>query len=426
MMSREKVCITGLGTINSLGKSIPEYSVALRNGQSGVGRLCRPIFRDLAVKVGAEIREFHFEEQLRTYGNAPEEVIRRALDSAARSSSGIQTSVACVIEALSQSLIDSSAGQLLSQRCGLIIAGHNLTGEYCYTSQTTFDRNPGHLNPRFALQAMDTDYLGTISEILRMHGEGFTVGGACASGNVALIKAFQHIRAGLMDACIVVGPAAYLSPVWMQGYCSIGAMGGKRFNDEPRKACRPFDRDHEGFIYGEGSGCLILEAESVVLDRGGKPLAEILGGAIRLDGNRLSDPNEQGEIAVMQLALTDAGRTPHDIDYINSHGSSSPMGDETEIRAIKSVFGHRVKQIWLNATKGLTGHCLSSAGVIEAITTVIQMNQGFVHPNLNLENPIDDDCRFCPGEAREARLNLAVSNSFGFGGINTSVVIKNG
>lgn len=428
MKPGERVFITGLGIVTAIGKTIPEFADALRTGRSGIKNLDKDIFKELEIKIGAELTGFRFAEQLNASAGAPEnaleECIQRALKSATRSSMGIQAGVACVIEALAQSGIHVSARETLSQRCGLIVAGNNLSSELAFVSQKAFEKNPRYLNPRFVLHALDTDYVGTISEIIGLHGEGFTIGGASASGNVALIKAFHQIRAGLLDACIVVGAPAFLSPLWMQGFGSIGAMGGKRFKDAPEKACRPFDRDHEGFIYGEGGGCLILESGSLARSRKGKALAEVLGGAIRLDGNRLSDPNVQGEIAAMEAALKDAGKTPRDIDYINAHGSSSPLGDETEVMAIKAVFAEPQNRPWINSTKGLTGHCLTSAGVIEAIATVIQMQRGFVHPNLNLDNPIDDRCRFCPSVTTEAVLQVAMSNSFGFGGINTSIVFE--
>jgi malonyl-ACP decarboxylase len=225
---------------------------------------------------------------------------------------------------------------------------------------------------------------------------------------------------------MVVGSLADLSPMEMQGFVNIGGMGGKAFSDEPARACRPFDSAHEGFIYGQGSGCIILESGECARKRKTSILASMPGGAVVLDGNRLSNPNEDGEVRVMEEALRQAGIGYQELDYINAHGTSTPLGDETEIKAIKRVLKERLTQVWVNSTKSMTGHCLYSAGVIEAIASIIQMREGFVHPNLNLEHPIDSECRFSGAVTVPAEIKTAMSNSFGFGGINTSIILKIG
>lgn len=315
---------------------------------------------------------------------------------------------------------------IVRDKIGLIVAGSNLTNCVQASFFPKFQQDPEYLSPMYALLFMDTDHIGTISEIFNIAGEGFTVGGASASGNIGIIKGFQMIQLGIVDACIVVGALADLTNMELQGFYNIGAMGGKTFHDKPEKACRPFDRDHEGFIYGQASGCLILESFESAQKRNIPLLAEMLGGSIILDSNRLSDPNENGEIKAMESALKQAGITVQDVDYINTHGTSSPLGDATELSAIKKVFKEETARVWVNATKGITGHCLFSAGVVEAIASVIQMRVGFIHPNINLENPIESDFRFAGNTSTTAQIKTAISNSFGFGGINTCIVLRNG
>ena len=172
---------------------------------------------------------------------------------------------------------------------------------------------------------------------------------------------------------MVVGAMADISPMELQGFYNIGAMGGKRFQNQPEKSCRPFDKDHEGFIYGQSAGCLILESAESVIRRHAIAHAEILGGVLLLDGNRLSDSNEEGETRVMQAALKYSNNNIDQVDYINTHGSSSPLGDKVELKAIRNVFQDDVSRIWLNSTKSLTGHCLYSAGIIETIASVLQI-----------------------------------------------------
>jgi malonyl-ACP decarboxylase len=305
----------------------------------------------------------------------------------------------------------------------LIVAGQNSTQNYQYNLIPKYKENPEYLSPRYALEFLETNQVGILSELFGIKGEGFVIGGASATGNVGLIKACQSIRSGLVEVCLVVGVIADLSPMDIQGFINIGAMGGKKFINHPEKACRPFDYQHEGFIYGQAGACIILESESSAYKRGVPLLAEIKGSSFNLDGNSSADPNVDGEIIVMIRALEQSGFSPSEIDYLNTHGSSSPLGDETEAEAICHVFGNHINNMWINATKGLIGHCLYSAGIAEVLATVLQMEKGFLHPNKNLDKPINDELKFCGAKAINHKINIAMSNSFGFGGINTSIVL---
>jgi malonyl-ACP decarboxylase len=421
---KPRVFITGTGIITSIADSTGAFQNSLREGKQGVGFL--PSQSGTAtVKIGAPIREFSLEERLRQFAALPAvpgEIVAKARQSARRAPLPIQLGVAALLEAYVQAQLFEAP--LARERIGLIVAGSNLTAPVQAGLYPKFEKDPEYLSPMYALQFMDTDHVGTLSEIFAIGGEGFTVGGASASGNVGIIKGFQAIRLGLVDACVVVGALADLTRMELQGFYNIGALGGKKFGDAPDKACRPFDRDHEGFIYGQGCGCLILESSESVSKRRIAPLAEMLGGALVLDGNRLSNPGEAGEIKAMESALGQAGISASAVDYINTHGTSSPLGDATELNAIKGVFKREVGRIWMNATKGLTGHCLFAAGVVEAIASIIQLQGGFIHPNRNLDNPIDPDFLFAGKTATAASLNTVMSNSFGFGGINTSIILR--
>ncbi len=313
-----------------------------------------------------------------------------------------------------------------AERMGLIVAGQNTTQNYQYDLIPKFKKSPEYLSPRYALEFLETNQVGVLSELLEIRGEGLVVGGASATGNVGIIKGCQLVQFGLADLCLVMGVVADLSPMDIQGFINIGAMGGKKYGDQPEKACRPFDDQHEGFIYGQASACVVIESEESALRRGVPFMAAIMGSALNIDGNSSSDPRLEGEMSAMRSALDRAGLSASDVDYINTHGSSSPLGDQTEAEAISRVFGDHTAGAWLNATKGLTGHCLYSAGLVEAIATVEQMQGGFMHANINLENPIRNDLNFCRGEALSHSIDVAISNSFGFGGINTAIVFKRG
>lgn len=418
------IAVTGMGVISSIGKNINQFSESLRRGRSGIGYLKTKTDPPVSIPIGAEIMDFSFGTLLHEYKviGLGEDLIQKAMIGAGRSPLAVQAAVISTVEAWKEAWLHKTP--IKPDRLGLIIGGSNLSRNYTSGLYRKFQQDPEYLNPRYPLHYLDTDHVGTISEIFSIKGEGFTVGGASASGNTAIIKGCQLIRWGIADICLVIGALADLSSMELQGFYNIGALGAKNFHDEPDKACRPFDKDHEGFIYGQASGCMILESLTSAQQRGVNVLAGITGGALVLDGNRLSDPSVEGEARAMSLALTRSGLDSSEVNYLNAHGTSSPLGDETEIKAIKKVFKDNLSRLWINSTKGLTGHCLFSAGVIEAIAVIIQMNEGFIHPNLNLENPIDSQCRFSGKESQSASIAVCMSNSFGFGGINTSIVFK--
>lgn len=420
---RKKVYISGMGIVNSIAESVSDFEQALRAGKQGM-RLEPKEPGAVAAFIRADIRNYSLSERLQKLlllGEVPEPVISRAERIARRSPFPIQVAVATLLEAWIQARLFQVPIQ--PDRIGIIVAGHNLTMGVQRDHAVKYKKAAEYLSPTYALQFMDTDHIGTLSEIFGICGEGCTIGGASASGNAGIIKAHQMLQLGIADACVVVGALADLTLMELQGFYNIGAMGGKTIQ-EPDKVCRPFDKDHEGFIYGQGSGCLILETSDSIRRRAVAPLAEMAGGAILLDGNRLSHPSEEGEIKVMESALEASRTAIQEVDYINAHGTSSPLGDETELRAIKKVFKKEIRRTWLNSTKGLTGHCLFSAGVVEAIASILQMRGGFVHPNANLEHPVDSDFQFAGQKAIATPIQVVMSNSFGFGGINTSIVLK--
>lgn len=411
-----------MGIVSSIGHDIAAFARSLAEGRSGVKRISRETSPALAVDIGAEIEDFDSATALARSPDLPGDLLQSATRVARRSPFAIQASVAGALQAWTQARLHASP--VAPERLGLVIAGHNTTQSLQYALQPGFRRDPEYLSPRYALQHMDSDQLGVLSEILGIRGEGFVVGGASASGNIGAIHGARLIAGGLVDACLVVGVVADLSPMEVQAFHAIGALGGKAFRDQPAQACRPFDARHEGFLPGQAAACLVLESGASAERRGVPRLARWLGGAIALHASATSEPDAGGEVRAMREALRQSGLGPGDIDYVNTHGTSSPLGDRAEIEAIAQVFGEHFPRVWLNATKGLTGHCLHSAGVVEIVATVIQMQQGFLHANLNLEEPINAKARFCGTTAVPHAPRNVLSNSFGFGGINTCVALQ--
>jgi len=418
-----EVAIVGMGIVCSIGDNVRDFEQSLRKGVSGVTRLASRKGPELSVDFAAEIKEFSFPDRLARYSDLPEALLKKARHCARRSPFSIQTSVLSALEAWQDSGMFSREND--PERLGVIVAGESTTQNYRYGLQADFEADPEYLSPRYALQFLDTNQVGVLSEIFSIKGEGFVVGGASASGNVGIIKAVQLIQAGIVDTCLVMGVVADLSPIELQGFINVGAMVRENKFETPEKASRPFDAEHAGFVYGQASACVVLQSCDVAIKREAAIRSTILGTALNLDGVSTTAPDATGEARAMNVALRRGGVSAADIDYLNTHGSSSPLGDATEVDAIKRVFGDHVSKLWINSTKGLTGHCLYSAGVVELIASVLQMEGEFVHPNRNLENPIDPDLRFSGASLEKARIKYAMSNSFGFGGINSSIVFKN-
>lgn len=418
------VVITGMGVVNSIGNNIQEFCDALKSGKSGIEQIDKQ--GSSSLKLGGYIKNFNFNNLLeQRYGEECYKNIKKhALKIGKRSSIAVQCGLISSLEAWEQAkLWDKSINP---ERIGIILCGNNISNNTSFRTYYEVLDDLEYVSPSYAQYFMDTDQMAAVSELLNIKGEGYTTGGASASGNVGIINGCRLIHQGIVDVCLVIGPVADISDLELNAFINIGALGGKKYSNNPNKVCRPFDLEHNGFVYGQGTGCLVLESLNSAQNRGVTYFANVLGGAVALDANRGTNPSRDGEVRVMTQALQIAGVGKNQVDYINAHGSSSPLGDEVEVKAIKDVFYEHLNHIKINSTKGLTGHCLFSAGVIEAIATILQMNHGFLHPNLNLKHPIDSDVNFVGDKYEISDIRYSVSNSFGFGGINSSIVLCKG
>ncbi|WOA53295.1 beta-ketoacyl synthase N-terminal-like domain-containing protein [Dickeya solani] len=412
---KNNVVVTGLGVAAANGIGIPAFTQSLKTGISGINRHTNEF-----PEIKASLADYNYKAALESLSLTQEER-KDALRLGARVPLSTRVSLATALEAWHDAFADGCPYP--PEQRGIIIAGHNVEQKYQYQIRQSFIDQPEFVPASYALYFMDTNQLGLISELLTIRGEGCTVGGASASGNSGIIQAYRQVASGITQSCLVVGAMADLSPPEIQAFKNSGALLTQSDSSDPAQLCRPFDQDRKGFVYGQGCACLLLENEQSARERHAPIWGQILGGSICLDANRGSNPSCEGESRVMQQALLTAC-CPHDsVDYINTHGTSSLMGDETEIAAIKRVFGPYHQQIWLNSTKSLTGHCLYAAAAVETVATLIQMKERFLHPNLNLETPINDECRFVGQHAQHQEIKVALNNAFGFGGINTCVVL---
>jgi malonyl-ACP decarboxylase len=410
-----RVAVTGMGIVSAAGTGIAAFAAALREGRcaarpfGGQGRL--------AAIPAATLAGFDLDEALASSGDIPAALVQRARRAARRAPLPVRAAVAAAVQAWHGAGLARGAPE---DTC-LVVAGHNVNQRYGAEVRAKFAERPEHLSPAYAVHFLDTDHVGTLSEVLELRGEGLTVGGASASGNVGLLHGLRLVRSGDAPACLVVGAMMDLSEMEMAAFESIGALSPGDPGGDPARACRPFDEWRSGFVYGQASACVVLEPAAAARARGAAILGELCAGSLVLDGTRGTDPSVEGEARAMTLALARAGVPAERIDYVNAHATASRLGDEVELAALERVFG--AASPWLNSTKAITGHTLSAAGVVEAIATLIQMSEGFIHPNPNLDDPMRTRCRLAGKTHEHAQAAIALSNSFGFGGIHTSIVL---
>jgi 3-oxoacyl-(acyl-carrier-protein) synthase len=420
--AEQRVVITGMGIAVTLGESLAQFWSGLVSGKSGIARL--DVDPRCECRIGADMMAFNLDAHLGRVGEAyPAALVasaRRTLR--ATPVSGNLTGAAAV-----QAFVDAGlgAGSYEPERIANVLGGHNLNSTYIVENATTYVTDPEYIDPLFGMMAFDTDVLGAIGQILELKGPAILVGGACASGNLAALTALDMIRAGRADAAIVSGGAASTLSAVLQGWVHIDAVSCRSFNDAPERASRPFDARREGFVPCVGAACVVLESLAGAKRRGARMYAELSGGAATSDASRLTKPHLEGQERAMRLALRDAGINAEQVDYVNAHATSTPLGDATEILAIKSALGKRAYDVPVNATKSMTGHGLTSSGVIELVATALQIQHGVLHPTINQEEKDPAlDLDFVPNEARDHRISVALSNSFGFGGINSCLVVE--
>ncbi|MDP4536958.1 beta-ketoacyl synthase N-terminal-like domain-containing protein [Alkalimonas collagenimarina] len=402
-MRNSPALITGMGAVTAIGQDITAISQSLKKGTSVFSFMTREGRCSDDLFIGAELPALTMPTQFDAYNL-----------------STCSLSAKAALVALQQAWTDARLDTVEPEKIGLIVGGSNVQQRHLNNLRDKRKNAPYFIQPSYALNFMDSDICGICTELFGIRGSAFSLGGASASGQLAVIEAAKAVTSGALDVCVVVGALMDLSYWECHAFSSLGAMGSSRFSDAPTQACRPFDQQRDGFIYGEGCGVLVLERHQHALQRGAHLRGAIPGCAVVMDGNRNPDPSLAGEIAVIQQVLHNSAMTASDIDYINPHGSGSVLGDDTELQALAKT---GLRSAPLNATKSLFGHALSAAGCLEIIATLIQMEQGFLHPSLNLDNPIQADFNWVTTTRHETNIKQALSLSYGFGGLNTAVCI---
>jgi len=407
---KQRVVVTGLGVVTSLGRDLETFWGNLMAGKSGVSRIESFDTEEYPTKIAAEIKDFN-----------PEDFIDRK--EARRMDRFVQFAVAAALLALKDASLNI-AEDTDPERVGTYVgSGIGGLGTWEEQHRVLLEKGVKRVSPFFIPMMISNMASGHISMITGAKGPNSNVVTACATGSHAIGDSMKIIQRGEADVMICGGAEATIRPTGMAGFCALRAMSTR--NDEPEKASRPFDVDRDGFVMGEGSGVLVLESLEHAQKRGARIYAEVVGYGMSGDAYHMTDPDPDGAARCMGKAIKDAGLTPADIDYINAHGTSTPVGDKSETTAIKKALGEHAYKTAVSSTKSMTGHLLGAAGGVEAVISTLALKHGRIPPTINLDQQ-DPECDldYVPNTPRDADLRVVMSNSFGFGGHNATVILK--
>jgi len=423
-MLKKRIVVTGMSINTPIGDNLDSFLNNLLAGKSAITRWKTLDSSRIYSKVGGDLGEYNIQAKIESYkGRIPDDIYNRMHKFAGKFPFSISVSLQIAVEAF----LDSGYINEIKDgnNIATVIAGHNLNQKYTFENHDVFNDEPEFVDGLFALYGLDTHHVGSVTDVLQLHGPAYTVGGACASGNVALRCAVDEIQLHDVNVAAVVAPMLDYSQLDMQGMAIMGAISYKSFNDTPEKASRPYDSKREGFIPSHGAAALILEDLDHALARGAKIYAEILGVESSSDGCHLPQPSQVGQARLMKRLLKNAGVKPEEVDYINAHATSTPLGDLTELRSIKDVFGAHCQKLKINAPKSMLGHTCWSAATVETVAAILQMNKGELHPSINIDELDPEvDIDVCRNEKKKHEVNILLKNSFGFGGINSISLIK--
>lgn len=412
-MKKKRVVITGMGVVSCFGMDVNHFFESLLQGKSGARLIDAFPCDDYPTRIAAQVADFETGDYIdKKQARRVDPFIRYTMVAGKKA-----------LEYAGFSLDDLSS--LDKARCGVII-GSGMGGLNAFYDgvDTILTKGYKRLTPFFIPYIITNMGGGMLAIDLGFMGPNYSISTACATASNSIYAAAAHIQNGEADLMLCGGAEAPISPPGLAGFVACKALSTR--NDDPTKASRPWDKNRDGFVMGEGSGVLVLESYEHAKKRGATILAEYIGGGLSCDAYHITDPNPEGIMLCMANALKDAGISKEKVDYINAHGTSTSIGDLSEIRAVKSFFGAHSNNLKMNSTKSMTGHCLGAAGGIEAIATIMQIRSGKLHPTINIEEieeevaPID----IIPNKAKTYPISIGMSNSLGFGGHNVSLLFS--
>ena len=410
-MEKRRVVVTGLGIVSPLGIGLEENWDAVSNGRSGIGPITRFDPKDLTAKIAGEVKNFN-----------PEDYIEKK--EIKKMDTFLHYSLAAGKMAVADSglVINDENAERVGVLVGSGLGGLETIEKY---HSLMLEKGPKKISPFFIPMLIVNLAPGHLSMHFGCKGPNLSIVTACATGNHSIGEAFKIIQRGDADAMIAGGVESTITPLGVGGFCAMKALSTR--NDEPQRASRPFEKDRTGFVMAEGAGMIILEELESAKKRGASIHGEITGFGCNSDAHHITAPSPGGEGAArcMNLALNDAGLNPEDIDYVNAHGTSTYMNDLYETQGMKSVFKESAKKLWVSSTKSMTGHLLGAAGGVEAVFSLLTIKNGVVPPTINYETP-DPECDldYVPNTAREKQVDKVMSNSFGFGGTNATLIFQ--
>jgi 3-oxoacyl-[acyl-carrier-protein] synthase II len=406
---KRRVVITGLGAVTPLATGAEESWRKLCEGKSGVARITKFDPSGFNVQIAAELKDFHPEDFL------DKKKIRRT-------DPFIQYALVAARMAIDDAglTIDGNNASKVGAVLGSCAGGMNMYEKNLFALR---DEGPEKVSPFFIPGFIANMAVGEVSMDFGIRGPSKCVVTACATGSNCIGDAFRLIQYDEADAVIAGGSDAYILPIAIAGFDKMRALS--RRNSEPEKASRPFEKDRDGFVVGEGAGVVMLEEMDSAVRRGARIYAEIVGYGSNIDSFHITEPDWENQARCLKLALSDAAISPVDVDYINAHGTSTILNDVCETKAIKAALGEHSNKVGISSNKSMIGHLLGAAGGVEAIFTILSIRDGIIPPTINYETP-DPECDldYVPNIARKAQVNIALSNSFGFGGVNATLVFR--
>lgn len=405
-----RVVITGMGVVTALGQDLETFWGNLTSGKSGVSLIENFDVSEYPTRIAAEVKDFNIEDY----------VDRK---DARRMDRFVQFAVAGAVNALKDANLNVKE-DTDPERVGVSV-GSGIGGLNTWEEQhrILLEKGPKRVSPFFIPMMIANMASGQVSMITGAKGPNSTAVTACATGTHSIGDSFKMIQRGDADVMICGGAEATITPIGVAGFCALRAMSTR--NEEPHLASRPFDTDRDGFVMGEGAGVMILESLEHAQKRGARIYAEVIGYGMSGDAYHMTDPDPDGAARCMVKAIKDAGISPESISYINAHGTSTPVGDRSETTAIKKALGEHAYNVAVSSTKSMTGHLLGAAGGVEAVICGLTISNSLIAPTINLVNQ-DPECDldYVPNTARAAKVDIAMSNSFGFGGHNATIILK--
>jgi 3-oxoacyl-(acyl-carrier-protein) synthase len=424
VMQHKRVVVTGLGINTPIGDDLSTFYANLLAGKSAITRWKWQRNAAVYSKVGGDLSEYDVKGKLQQLvGTIPADMHKRARVLCNKAPFSTCLSVLCAADAWADAGLGEGGDPT---RRAVLVGGHNLNERYFASNYETFlNEDPDYIDSMAALHMLDTDHAGSVSEMLGWQGAAYTLGGACASANVALRSAIDEIRHHDHDVAMVVGPVLDFSQMGVHAMALLGAITYESYNETPERASRPYDLKREGFVPSHGAGVLVLEELGHALRRGARIYAEVLGCTAASDGCHLPSPSTEGQARTLERLLRRCEVKPEDVDFICAHATSTPLGDLSELNAIRKVFGEHARKLKINAPKSMLGHTCWSAPAVETVAALLQMQGKKLHPSINIDQLDPEvDLDVCANEAVDHEIQLMVKNSFGFGGLNCCAVYR--